>query len=271
MLKGSQCRILPTLLCVLMMSVSSPSQAVTLKVCYDQWPPMTIFPTESAPERGIIIEMLEHIYSERGYTLEYYEVPLARGLDMVAEGLCDMLPEFLYSKHADKGFVYADEPTFAYDSAFVVRQGDTWRYDGISSLKNRRVATGPGWDYSSMSENYQNYIDNPKNAQLVEVIAGNDDVIGRVFQMIKNNRVDLYADNELVLQYVLNQLDLQNSLQIVRPGLEKKLVEMPIYSTQIPTDERQKLIDIWNQGRLAMKGEKEQALFNKYRIPVEYD
>ncbi|WP_067094497.1 substrate-binding periplasmic protein [Marinomonas atlantica] len=253
------------------MSVSSASKAVTLKVCYDQWPPMTIFPTESAPERGFIIEMLEHIYSEKGYTLEYYEVPLARGLDMVAEGLCDMLPEFLYSKHSDKGFVYADEPTFAYNSAFVVRQGDAWRYDGISSLKNRRVATGSGWDYSSMSESYQNYIDNPKNARLVEVIAGNDDVIGRIFHMIKTNRVDLYADNELVLQYVLNQLDLQDSLQIVRPGLEKKLVEMPIYSMQIPVDERQRLIGIWNQGRLAMKGEKEQAFIKKYRVLFEND
>jgi polar amino acid transport system substrate-binding protein len=39
--------------------------------------------------------------------------------------------------------------------------------------------------------------------------------------MIKENRVDLYADNELVLQQASNLLNLNNELKIVRPGLEK--------------------------------------------------
>lgn len=80
---------------------SSVSHAETLKVCYDQWPPMTIFPTKAVPERGVVIDMVEQIYSSKGYSLEYYEVPLARGVDMVAEGICDLLPEYLYSKNPD--------------------------------------------------------------------------------------------------------------------------------------------------------------------------
>ena len=249
--------------------MSSVSHATTLKVCYDQWPPMTIFPTKDAPERGVVIDMVGQIYSSKGYALEYYEVPLARGLDMVAKGLCDMLPEYLYSNNPDSGFVYADEPTFSYASAFVVRKNDSWRYQGMQSLNGKRIATGPGWDYSSMSTGYQTYIDDPKNANFVEVIAGYDDVVDRIFQMIKDNRVDLYADNDLVLQYVLNQLNLNDDLRIVRPGLEKKLVEMPIFSNQIPTNKRQELINIWNEGRLAMKGNKEQALLSKYKVSLE--
>lgn len=236
--------------------MSAVSHATTLKVCYDQWPPMTIFPTKEAPERGVVIDMVEQIYSSKGYALEYFEVPLARGLDMVTEGLCDMLPEYLYSKNPDNGFVYASEATFSYGTAFVVRKDDPWRYQGVQSLKGKRIATGPGWDYSSMSVGYQHYIDDPANSDFVEVIAGYDDVVDRIFQMIKEDRVDLYADNDLVLQYVLNQLDLNDDLRIVRPGLEKKLVEMPIFSKKIPTDKRQELINIWNEGRLAMKGKK---------------
>lgn len=248
--------------------MASVSHAATLKVCYDQWPPMTIFPSKGAPDRGVIIDMLEQIYSSKGYRLEYYEVPLARGLDMVSEGVCDLLPEYLYSKSSDNGFVYADEATFNYTTAFVVRRDDPWRYQGIQSLKGRRIATGPGWDYSSMSAGYQDYIDDPKNAKFVEVIAGYDDVVDRIFQMIKENRVDLYADNDLVLQYVLNRLHLNDDLKIVRPGLEKPLVEMPIFSKQIPTKKRQALINIWNEGRLEMKGEKEQHLLHKYNVSL---
>jgi len=242
------------------------SHAATLKVCYDQWAPMTIFPSQESSERGVVIDMLDEIYSSKGYQLKYYEVPLARGLDMVADGLCDMLPEYLFSKNSEKGFVYASEATFLYTTAFVVRRDERWRYNGIQSIKGKRIATAPGWDYSSMSADYQNYLDDPKNSNFVEVIAGDDDVVDRVFQMIIENRVDLYADNELVLQHTLNKLNLTDKLKIVRPGLENKLVEMPIFSKKIPIAKRQELIKIWNEGRLSMKGEKEKRLLNKYQV-----
>jgi polar amino acid transport system substrate-binding protein len=258
-----------TMLFLAGISIAHTGYSETLKVCYDQWPPMTMFPSETSSERGVVIDMLDQIYSEKGYTTEYYEVPLARGLDMVAEGLCDMLPEYLYSQNLENGFVYGAEATFSYPTAFVVRKNDPWRYKGISSLKNKRIATGPGWDYSSMSVDYQNYIDDPDHANFIEVVAGYDDVVDRILYMIKENRVDLYADNDLVLQYILNQLKLNDELQIIRPGLEKQLVEMPIFSKKIPSEQRQKLITIWDEGRLSMKGKQEEVLLSKYGIKFE--
>ncbi|MFT4775932.1 MAG: polar amino acid transport system substrate-binding protein [Oleispira sp.] len=249
--------------------MSSMSHATTLKVCYDTWAPMTMFPSEESSARGVIIDMVDQIYTAKGYTLEYYEVPLARGLDMVAEGLCDMLPEYLFSKEAENKFEYASEETFAYTTAFVVRRNDSWRYNGIQSIQDKRIATGIGWDYSSMSVDYQKFIDNPKNSRLVEVIAGDEDVVDRVLSMIRDHRVDLYADNELVLQYALNQMSLNDELEIVRPGLEKKLLEIPIFSKKIPTIKRLELITIWNEGRLSMKGEKEKRLLKKYNVSFE--
>ncbi|WP_227538196.1 substrate-binding periplasmic protein [Marinobacter vulgaris] len=257
-------------LLALCLTGAATSHAETLNVCYDHWAPMTIFPSEDSSDRGVVIDMLDQIYAAEGYNLEYYEVPLARGLDMVAEGLCDLLPEYLYSKDLDKDFEFATEETFAYPTAFVIRRGDSWRFSGIESIKAKRIATGPGWDYSSMSADYQNYIDGPENADFVEVIAGNDDVVDRVFHMIKDGRVDLYADNELVLQYVLNKLKLNDELIIVHPGLDKKLHERPIFSKKIPTAKRQELIRIWDQGRIAIKGEKQKILLDRYNVTFEY-
>jgi polar amino acid transport system substrate-binding protein len=251
------------------MGVPCTSHAAILKVCYDKWAPMTIFPSQESPERGFIIDMLEQVYIPKGYKLEYYEVPLARGLDMVQEGLCDMLPEYLFSKYSDHNFVYAAEATFTYVTAFVVRRGDLWRYQDIASIQGKRIATGPGWDYSSMSVDYQKHIDDPKNSSLIEIIAGDDDVIDRVLSMIRDGRVDVYADNELVLQYALNRLNLNDKLEVVRPGLEKKLVERPIFSRKIPVKKRQQLIKIWNEGRVLMKGEKEKTLLKKYNVSFD--
>ena len=253
----------------LLVTGATTSHAETINVCYDHWAPMTIFPSEESSDRGVVIDMLEQIYTSQGYELEYYEVPLARGLDMVAEGLCDMLPEYLYSERLEKDFVFATEETFAYTTAFVIRRDDPWRYSGIESMKGKRIATGPGWDYSSMSVDYQNYIDDPENSDSVEVIAGYDDVVDRVFRMIKEGRVDLYADNELVLQYVLNKMDLNDDLIVVRPGLEKKLHERPIFSRKIPAEKRQELIRIWNKGRLSINSKQEKMLLDKYNVTFE--
>ena len=247
-------------------SIVNISYAATLKVCYDQWPPMTIFPSEASSARGFVIDILHEIYTSKGYEIEYYEVPLARGLDMVANGNCDMLPEYLFSKNSEKGFEYATQATFSYTAAFIVRHDDPWIYNGVKSIKGKRIATGPGWDYSSMSVDYQNYINNLNNASFVEVLSGNDDVVERILHMIKENRVDLYADNIFVLQYVMNRLKLNDELKIVQPGLENQMVEMPIFSKKIPTNKRQELIKIWNDGRLSIKGKKEEMFIKKYNV-----
>jgi polar amino acid transport system substrate-binding protein len=254
---------------VIAINLANGSHAKTLKVCYDQWAPMTIFPSEGAPNRGVVIDMLDQIYSAKGYQLKYYEVPLARGVDMVVEGVCDMLPEYLFAKKSAQKYEYASIETFAYTSAFVVRRNDSWRYNGIQSITGKRLATGPGWDYSSMSIDYQNYINDPKNSDFVEVIAGDDDVVERILSMIKDHRVDFYADNELVLQHALNRLDLNMELKIVRPGLKNKLVELPIFSKKIPAIRRKELIKIWNEGRLSLKGDKEEMLLKKYQVSFE--
>ena len=99
---------------------------------------------------------------------------------------------------------------------------------------------------------------------LVELIAGYDDVVDRIFRMIKENRVDINADNELVLQYVLNRLNLNGDLQLIRPSFEKKLVEKPIFSNKLETKKQQELIRIWNEGRLSMKDQIEKMLLKKY-------
>lgn len=251
-----------------LITIQATGYANNLNICYDQWAPMTIFPTKQSKNRGVVIDMLQSIYLEKGYTLTFYEVPLARGLDMVSEGLCDILPEYLYSKEAENVFDFAQVATFAYTTAFVVRQDDTWQYNGVKSIRNKRIATGPGWDYSSMSVDYQNYIDDPNHSNFIEVIAGYDDVVDRIFRMISENRIDLYADNELVLQHALHRLNLEDKLKIIRPGLENKLIERPIFSKKIPLKKRQVLIEIWNQGRSAIKGNKEEIFLQKYNIKI---
>ena len=256
-------------LCTLVaMSWVSPLKAETMKVCYDQWPPMTIFPDANEPRRGVVIDMLSMIYKSEGIALEFIEVPYARGMQMVADGQCDMLPEKEYSPIAGKGYVYAENETYQYETAFVVRRDDPWVYSGIESIRGKRVATGPGWDYSSMSEPYQAYLVDPLNQDDVEVLAGHGNVVDRILSMIDQGRVDLYADNVFVLEYLLSINGLSEKLKVVTPGLEKKLVEKPIFSLKLDAERRARLIKTWDDGRANMPPLTEAAILKSYGVEL---
>ncbi len=251
---------------ILLMAFSQSSGAETIKVCYDQWPPMTIFPDSDESRRGFVIDMMSQIYKDAGISLEFFEVPLARGLQMVKEGLCDVLPEYVVFPVDESEYVYAEMATFRYPSAFVVRHDDPWRYKGIQSVEGKRVATGKGWNYSSMSEAYQAYLDNPLNRDFVETVSGESDVVDRIMLMIIDGRVDLYADNIFVLQYVLKANGLSDKLKVVTPGLENRLIEKPIFSSELDPDKRARLIDIWDKGRSGITSEEEASLLKSYDL-----
>jgi polar amino acid transport system substrate-binding protein len=247
------------------MPLAAP-RAETLRVCYDQWPPMTIFPTPEAPQRGVVIDMLSDIFHAAGYSIDFVEVPYARGIRMVASGQCDMLPEKEDSPTDEPGFVYGGEPTFRYPTAFVVRHGDNWRFTGIDSLKGYRVATGVGWSYRSINPGYQDFLDDPANYYNVEVMTGDNDVVPRIYRMIANGRVDLYADNILVLEYLRTINGMRQDLDIVQPGLGLSLVEKPIFSLRLSAEKRAALIATWDQGRRAIGPESEKAYLARYGI-----
>jgi polar amino acid transport system substrate-binding protein len=249
----------------------SAAQPEVLKVCYDQWPPMTMYPSDQDSRRGFVIEMLSDIYKDAGYELDFYAVPLGRGIDMVSSGTCDLLPENAYSPNEEAGYVFAEKASFEYPMAFIVRKDDDWKYEGIKSLENRRVATGPGWDYSSMSVAYQSYLDDPDNSADVETMTGENDVVNRILNMIVANRIDLYADNLLVLKHTLNETGLSEQLKVVMAGAEYKLIEKPIFSKKIPIQKRLKLIKIWDEGRSKIDSQKENYYLKKYGINLPED
>lgn len=47
---------------------------------------------------------------------------------------------------------------------------------------------------------------------------GNNALVKQIFLMMGEKRVDLYADNELVLQHMLNKLNLHDKFKIVPPA-----------------------------------------------------
>jgi polar amino acid transport system substrate-binding protein len=229
---------------------------------------MTIFPSNQEPRRGFIIDLFTKIYAQFGIDLIFFEVPLARGLQMVSDGQCDLLPEMAVNSES-KDYVYAQQATFEYPMAFVIRQEETWSYDGIASLQQKRIATGSGWNYSSMSVAYQAYLDNPNNQANIETVSGEVDVVNRILWMIAKKRVDLYVDNIFLLEYLIHQLGLEKQLKLVNSNL-KGLIEKPIFSLRLDNEKRIRLMRIWDEGIEKITIEEKKALLQAYGVRLPY-
>ncbi|MCB1144101.1 MAG: transporter substrate-binding domain-containing protein [Leptospiraceae bacterium] len=219
----------------------------TLNICYDHFPPSTIIPDTFNKRKGYAIDMIEEIYRNKGFTIKLNTFPYARGLLMIQKGECDIYAEAAYSPEEENNFIFGEEPTFLYQLAFVVRKDSQWRFQGIESLKEIRVATGVGWDYSYVSSDYQKYLTDPENKGKVEFLSG-EDVVERILKLMISGRIDAYCDSIDVINYFANKLNISEEIREAG-GFQTLLVEKPIFSPRLTSKKRKLLMDIWNSER----------------------
>jgi polar amino acid transport system substrate-binding protein len=91
-------------------------------VCYDQWAPLTIFPSkESLLSAALVIDMLDEIYTAPRLNWSTSKECRWQGPADYGGKRCDMLPEVHCSKSAKKDFVYTNTKNLLpYTTAFLV-------------------------------------------------------------------------------------------------------------------------------------------------------
>lgn len=237
-----------------------------LIICYDSWPPSTIFPLKNHQKRGFVIDILSHIYSSRGYEIEFRECPYARCLSDCSAGKCDLMAEAVPNLEDIDDFYKIDllfpkNKTFAYKYVFFVNSESNWTYDGTSSLKEMLIADIVGYDYSSLDRNYEDYLNNKENKKNIFRASGTN-AIENILIRISENRVDLFSESEIVGKYYLKKLNLEDRVKIAG-GFENKLILKPAFSPLSPKSE--KLMEIWDNEIESIKKNKAHLKFvDKY-------
>ncbi len=215
-----------------------------LILCYDEWPPSTIFPSEKNFNRGFTIDLMQSVFAKHGYDVVFREVPYARGIEMTATGQCHLLAE-VPDGVQEKNILFPEESTFAYKQAFFIRRGSNWKYKGVNSLKGLRVGNIVGYDYSQLDPDFQRFLKDPKKSNQITVVGGTDG-IQQLMRLIAIGRLDTFNEAFLIGSYVIQQNGLQDQLT-VGGYFSKPLVEKPVFSPKNP--ESAKLMKIWDEDR----------------------
>ncbi|WP_025897644.1 substrate-binding periplasmic protein [Sneathiella glossodoripedis] len=187
-------------------SIAASEQTITLAA--DPWCPYNCEADSSSP--GILIEIATEAFEAEGYTVNYTEMPWARAIKAVRNGLIDGLVGTGREETPD--FVFPDAPLAQAEHTFYVRKDDNWFYQGLESLKNRSLGVINGYSYGDLQTRY--IAPNASNSENISVISGTAP-LKRMYQMLIGQRIDTLIEDRLVFLYSLKGLLNKNP---VRPA-----------------------------------------------------
>jgi polar amino acid transport system substrate-binding protein len=208
------------MLVFILFSLVLPSAALseTITIVADDWCPYNCEPGSDSP--GYVVEVAREIFKNAGYRLEYKYVPWARALKEVTSGNYDGAIAAT-TKELPNG-VFPEETLGYYANDLIIRNGDTWRFKNIDSL--RQIKLGAIQDYNYGKE-LNTYIQQYKNSTSVQVIAG-DNAVNRNIKKLLYNRIDVYLEDRNVALYTAKKMGLLDKIAI--GGTEGKPIAMHI-------------------------------------------
>jgi len=190
-------------LCV--MVVAGPVAADTIRLRADDWCPFNC----SEQKKGYGVEVAEQVFAAAGHTIQYQLAPWSRSLEDCLRGEVEAVIGAALVDSPE--LVFGDEPIGQWDSTFVVKAGNPWRYDGVGSLERVKLAAIIGYIYM---EPVGAYVEaNKKNKARVTQVGGTQP-LDQSLKMVAAGRVDAAMESRTVLDYKLRKLGLAESLAI---------------------------------------------------------
>ena len=127
--------VLSTFICLGAPSANADNRIVTVGV-YENAP--KVFTSESGKPAGIFIDIIEHIAKSEGWNLRYVSGTWEEGLDRLAKGEIDLMPDVAYTADREKIFSFHKVPVLSSWSQVYARKGS--RIQSILDLDGKRIA-----------------------------------------------------------------------------------------------------------------------------------
>lgn len=245
------------LLSVAFLCLSSvAATSATLSVRSDSWPPYNAEP--KSPKPGYMIQVLWEIFKPQGYVVDYDILSWAESLDAVREGKFNAVVGAAKDDAPD--FIFPQETFGLSDTAFFVKKGSAWRYDGPSSYKKVKIGVIESYSYN---EEVDAYLESSSGDNVF--VATGDNPLLQLIQMLRSGEIDVVVEDSNVMFDAL--VDNNIALGEITPAGRGDEIS-DLYVAFSPADpESKKLADIFDAGikEMRQKG-KLQAILKLYGL-----
>ncbi len=180
-------------------------QAGVIIIAADSWCPINC----KAPEAklGVGIDLAKAIFEPLGYQVRYQIMPWSDALAKVRAGTVDAVVGA--SRNDDATLVFPAQDVLNISDDFYVTKGDSWRYQGVHTLKGRKLGVVKDYGYGAQVQEYVH--SNEGNLSLVQASEG-DDALKTNIRKLMNHQLDVVVEAKPVMDYTLASLHQEEAL-----------------------------------------------------------
>lgn len=195
-------------LLLIVVSLSTRSQTIVLTAVGDPWP---VLLNPDTKEQGLLTEIVRKAYKTQGYDLKIKFVPWSRAMVMIQQKQADLLIGAWYTEERNDYLLYSDI-IFSSALSFVKLKDSPFEYEGLASLKGKRVGTILGYQYGN---------DFLRDPNIIRITS--DSILINIHNVIAE-RINLALDDHYVVKFMLDQhiKDWKSQLSIVKKPLTDK-------------------------------------------------
>jgi polar amino acid transport system substrate-binding protein len=171
----------------------------------DHWPP---FYSDKLEGGGILTEIAKEAFKSVGKEMKLTYLPWKRAEKDSADGNYDGLFGCWFSEKRNKVFSFP-KPIFESKTHFFTYGSKKVKFSSLTDLKNLRIGTMRGYQYSKDFDNAKFLNKNPVDKHV------------QMFKMLKTGRTDIFLESKLVTLFKLKIVmpgEVQN-FKIVEPAL----------------------------------------------------
>lgn len=182
-----------------------PARADTITLRADEWCP---FNCAVGDKPGYGVELAGEILAKAGHKVEYGLAPWGRSLEDCLHGAIDAV---IGASPVDSpDLIFPDEAIGVWDTTFVVRKGDPWRYDGAASLPSAKLGGIIGYIYM---EPVGAYVEaNKGNRNRVDLVGVRSPLEQNLRKLVAG-RIGATMESRAVLDFKLREMRLLSQVE----------------------------------------------------------
>lgn len=245
-------RVVMFIVIVLLSATFCTAEEKTVVAAADPYPPF-IDPTD--PNEGLSLAVIRAAYKTQGYTVKMEFVPWARAEALTISGKYDILPDVWLNDENKKVLMFS-VPYAVNTVKFIKTADDPFEYNGLESLKGKKVGTVRGYNYNDAFQASKDFIR--------EDVA---DLITNIKKLTApSKRIDLTLEDQIVASTLIAKTD--PSLMPKIKFTENALISNNLYvASGIANPRHKEIIEAFNKGLAEIKATGELSkIFESYGI-----
>ena len=232
----------------------------TLVIAGDDWCPYNC--RQGAKDEGFLVELARKAFYIYGIDVEYRVMSWSQALEEVSMGNIDAI--FGVSNPNISKLVSTKLPIEYSISRAYTKEGSSWIYDGIGSLRGKKLGIILDYEVDESINQYigSNYAKYPSLFAIEEGV----DAVAKSINNLNNKQIEVFIEDERVVKYYTKNMNLTENIK--NAGRVSK-VKLPIYiAFSSKTNDVKKYISRLEEGIASLKATGE---YNDLRRKYDMD